>query len=155
MTEPLDDIVDGLNGRVRTLLLALDRQDRLETASRFVGWLEGERRQGRLAGSAREVLLRALRATSDPVNFRLLAMLDPLAPVGIGTLMERLGLDRVAASERVNDLVQAGLAVREMVNDEVRGTPLARGLVGLVERAAAGAGERLAAELPGGGGEES
>ncbi len=155
MTDPLEDIVDGLHGRVRTLLLALDRQDRLETASRFVGWLEGERREGRLAGPAREVLLRALRATSDPLNFRLLAMLDPLAPVGIGTLMERLGLDRVAASERVNDLVQAGLAVREMVNDEVRGTPLGRGLVALVDRAATEAGERLAAELPRGGGEGS
>ena len=97
--DPSKDILDGLTDRVRNLLLALDRQDRLETAEAFVGWLACEREEGRLAEAAREVLLRALRAASDSVNFRLLAGLDPVTLVALPELMQRTGLGRVAASE--------------------------------------------------------
>ena len=143
--DPSKDILDGLTDRVRNLLLALDRQDRLETAEAFVGWLAREREEGRLAEAAREVLLRALRAAGDPVNFRLLTMLDPLEPATLPDLMRETGLSRVAASERVNDLVQAGLAARELIGDQIRGTPLAVGLVAMVEQLAAAAGDQLEA----------
>lgn len=140
-------IVDGLATRVRNLLRSLDRQDRLETAQAFVGWLEKERQEGKLPDDAREMLLRALRVASDPTNYRILGRLDPLVPVEIPELLHESGLERVAVSERVNDLVQAGLAVRELVNDQVRGTALASGLVSLVEGIAHQAGERLAEQL--------
>ncbi len=148
MSDLAESLAAGLAERLRTLLLTLDRQDRLETAAAFVGWLAGEREAGRLPDDARELLLRALKVAGDPVNYRLLAALDPIEPVELPALMEGAGLGRVAASERVHDMAQVGLAVRELVNDEVRGTALGAGLVALVEGAAAGAGERLAAELP-------
>ncbi len=147
MSSEHEAIVDGLAARVRNLLRSLDRQDRLETAQAFVGWLEKERRDGTLPDDARELLLRALRVASDPVNYRILGRLDPLVPVEIPELLRHCGLERVAVSERVNDLVQAGLAVRELVNDQVRGTALAGGVVSLVEGIARQAGERLADQL--------
>lgn len=149
--DPSKDILDGLTGRVRNLLLTLDRQDRLETADAFVGWLDRERSEGRLGEASREILLRALRAAGDPVNFQLLTFLDPLEPVTLPVLMRESGLARVAASERINDLVQAGLAARELIGDQIRGTPLAVGLVSLVEVLAAEVGDRLAAEAFGPG----
>jgi hypothetical protein len=78
-------------------------------------------------------------------------MLDPSTPVELPALMQGTGLDRVAASERVNDLVQVGLAVRDLMGDQIRGTPLAGGLVSLVEGLSAQTGDRLRqalAELP-------
>lgn len=128
---------------MRTLLRALDRQDRLETAQAFVGWLEREAEAGRLPDAARELFLRALRVAGDPVNYRILQLLEPAGTVDLSALVQRTGLDRVAASERVNDLVQVGLAARDLVGDQIRGTPLASGLLGFVEGLAARAGERL------------
>lgn len=142
-----DEIVGGLTDRLRNLVLTLDRQDRLESARVFVGWLGRRREEGALPEDAREVFLRALRAASDPLNFRILEQLDLLAPVELSRLMGSLGLERVALSERVNDLLQAGLAVRELVNDQVHGTALGQGLVTLVHEISRRAGDQLAADL--------
>jgi hypothetical protein len=149
---PREEMLKGLTDRVRTLLRAMDRQDRLETARTFAGWLEAEAEAGRLPDAAREMLLRALRVGADPVNYRILRTLDPSTPVDLPALMQGTGLDRVAASERLNDLVQVGLASRELLGDQIRGTPLTSGLVGLVEGLSARAGEGLRkalTELPG------
>ncbi len=145
--EDLEAIVDGLADRTRTLLRALDRQDRLETAQVFVGWLAGEREHGRLSETAREMLLRALKVAADPINFQILDQLDAIEAVELPTLMERTGLARVAVSERVHDLVQNGLAAREMVGDQIRRTSLAGGILGLVAEVARRTGEQLAEEL--------
>jgi hypothetical protein len=145
--ETLARITQGLRDRLRTLLLALDRRDRLETAQTFVGWLERERAEGNLATDAREMLLRALRVASEPLNYQILSHLDPLESIDLEELMEVTALGRVAASERVNDMVQTGLVVRELVDDQIRGTELAQGLTLLIERIAAEAGKRLAEEL--------
>ena len=146
---PSSRVQQGVVSRLRTLLLALDRQDRLETAAPFVGWLDGERRDGRLQAHAREMLLRALKVASDPVNFAIISSLDTLEPVELPGLMQLTGLERVAVSERVNDLVQTGLAVREMSHDQVRGTDLSQGLVAWIEEIASGCGSQLTAELTG------
>ncbi len=147
MTDDHDLIVDGLAGRVKNLLRVLDRQDRLETAQAFTGWLEGQRQGPGLADASREVLLRALARAGDPVNYRILRRLDPVDAVELPELMAATDLSRVALSERLNDLVQTGLAAREMIGDQIRGTALAAGLVALVEAVAAEAGERLDREL--------
>ncbi len=52
-----------------------------------------------------------------------------------------------AASERVHDLVQAGLASRELIGDQIRSTALGEGLVALIEDLAGKAGKRLSREL--------
>ncbi len=137
----------GLADRLRNLLLALDRQDRLESADAFVGWLAGEIEAERLGIHAREMLLRALKLVADPVNLDLLSRLDPLDAVELPALLESTELDRVALSERLNDLVQTGLASRELVGDQVRSTPLATGLVEWVESIAGLTGARIAEQL--------
>jgi len=81
------------------------------------------------------------------MNFRLLEMLGPLESVGIPEMMAASGLGRVAVSERVNDMVQVGLATREMIDGQIRATPLATGLCAQVRRLAEQSGSRLAAEL--------
>ena len=144
---PYDGILQGLTDRLRTLLRVMDRQDRLETASAFVGWLDGEVAAGRPPDAARELLLRALRVAGDALNYRILGALDPDEGLGVAALMPKTGLDRVALSERVNDLVQVGLAAWDPVGEEVRATPLATGLRALVEMVARRAGDRLGEEL--------
>ena len=145
--EPDDPILEGLVDRAKNLLRALDRHDRLETAGEFAGWLGRQREGTGLADAGREVLLRALKTAGDPLNYEILRRLDPLESVDLPALMRATGLGRVAASERVHDLVQNGLASREMIGDQIRGTALANGLVALVEALAAAAGERLGGEL--------
>ncbi len=140
-------MVGGLTDRARNLLRALDRQDRLETAHTFVGWVTRQSADGQLPESTRELMLRALRTAGDQLNFRLLTLLDPLEGVEVPALMLHVGLGRVATSERVNDLVQAGLASRDMVSDQIRGTALGAGIIALVAETAAAAAARLADEL--------
>jgi len=142
-----DEIARGLADRLRNLLLSLDRQDRLESAQEFIGWLERESDPARLLVDAREMLLRALRVAADPVNFALLRGLDPLEAVELPALLKTSGLERVALSERLNDLVQTGLVSREMVGDHIRSTRLATGLVEWVEDAAGRSAEELATQL--------
>jgi hypothetical protein len=133
----------GVADRTRTLLLTLNRQDRLESADVFVDWLGEACAHRELDAPAREMFLRALRAAGDPINFEILAMLEEFNPVELPAVMERTGLHRVAASERVNDLAQAGLCVREMINDEIRGTTLGVALVALISDVASTAGSDL------------
>ena len=136
-------MVQGLTDRVRQLLRALDRRDRLETAGELFGWLQRERQAGRLPDAAREMLLRALRIAGDAINYQILRHLDPLEAVELPALMAATGLSRVAVSERVHDLVQTGLASREMIGDQIRGTDLGAGLVILVEAVSERAGRRI------------
>jgi hypothetical protein len=141
------DMIEGLVDRGRNLLRALDRQDRLETAQTFVGWLGQQIADGQLAESTQELLLRGLSVAGDPINFRILTRLDPLEGVEVPALMLHTTLGRVAVSERVNDLVQAGLASRDLVSDQIRGTALGAGIVALVNEIAGAAAARLDVEL--------
>lgn len=151
MDRHLDEVVRGLTDRVRTLVLAMDRQDRLETAGEYVGWLADQTETGRLAEVTQEVLLRALRVVSDPINLGMLLRLDAQVAVSTADLVRQTGLTRVAISERVNDLVQAGLATREMIGDEVRSTPLSHGLLDVMGEISDRSAERLAEQLTAGG----
>ena len=134
-------ILAGLVERVRSLLLSLDRRDRLETAGEF-GWLQRQTRE-QLDDIAREMLLRVLRCAGDPVNYRLLQRLDVLNAVNAADLMPETGLDRVALSERLNDLAQVGLISWDMMDGQILGTSLAVGVRALVERIAVQAGGKL------------
>jgi hypothetical protein len=81
--------------------------------------------------TAREMVLRALRAASDPVNDRIMRLLDGGA-VGIRELAGELGLPRPAVWERAGDLVQVGLAERSLEGDRVALTAAGRGMLDLV-----------------------
>ena len=132
----------GLVDRVRGLLLALDRRDRLEDAGELAGWLQQQTRE-QLDDIAREMLLRVLRRAGDPVNYRILGRLDVLNAVNAADLMQDTDLDRVALSERLNDLAQVGLISRDTIDDQIRGTSLAVGVRAVVERMAVEAGGKL------------
>ena len=107
-------ILAGLVERVRGLLLTLDRRDRLETASDSVGWLQRQTRE-QLDSIAQGMLLRVLRAAGDSVNYGILERLDGLNPVNATDLMSETGLDRVALSERLNDLAQVGHSIEDQI----------------------------------------
>jgi DNA-binding transcriptional ArsR family regulator len=135
-------ILAGLVERVQNLLLGLDRRDQLETAGEFVGWLQRQTRE-QLDDIARGMLLRVLRCAGDPVNYRILERLDELNATNVADLMPETGLDRVAVSERLNDLAQVGLISQDVVDGQVRATSLAVGVRALVERIAIQAGGKL------------
>ena len=147
MRDPSQAMLEGLTDRVRNLLRTLDRKDRLETARAFVGWLESEQREQRLPEAAREMLLRALRLASDPINYNILTCLNPEVGLAVSDLMAKLGLARVAVSERLNDLLQVGLVSRELTEDQIRATSLAIGLVEWIENLASQAGQQLDMQL--------
>ena len=90
---------------------------------------------------ARDLVLRALAALADPVNHALLrrlaqsdATLAELAPVA--------ALPRVAVWERVNDLVQVGLARHALEGDRAGLTAAGLALTALVNQLAAGTAEQ-------------
>jgi hypothetical protein len=95
---------------------------------------------GEVLDTGRELVLRALRVMSDPLDYRLLLrLLESDADLeGLGSL---LALPRAAVWERVNDLVQAGLVGRSLEVDRVGLTAAGQALVELVEAIARASAE--------------
>jgi hypothetical protein len=90
--------------------------------------------------AARELLLRGLRTLADPLNYAFARRLSE-GDAGLGELAELSGLPRLSVWERLNDLVQAGLAARSLAGDRAAITAAGRTLVDLVEEAARSAAE--------------
>jgi hypothetical protein len=129
----IDDITSGAWTRLRNLIGALDRVDRLETSSEFDGWLNAlAQDDNALAATIREFLLRALHLASDALNAQLLAFLSANGASTLGALMQVTRLTRVELTERVNELARAGLTVQVLDGDSIEATPLARGILALL-----------------------
>lgn len=127
-------LIEGLWVRFKGLALALHRQDRLETAHDFVGWLEAlPADEAQIADIALSLTLRALHVATDPLNFCILRRLCQDTSVPLAVLMTDTSLSRIPLHERINVLMQAGLAVQELESDDVRATQLTDGVVDLVE----------------------
>ncbi|NIW45102.1 MAG: hypothetical protein GWN30_10170, partial [Gammaproteobacteria bacterium] len=96
----IKNIADGLSGRLRSLVMAQDRLDRLESGS-------GQWRSGfvsdELDESAEFLTLRVMHTTSDPLNFTILQSLATADSLPIPTLMSESGVGRLVLSERLND----------------------------------------------------
>jgi hypothetical protein len=86
---------------------------------------------------------------ADPVNFRVLLELSKDVTTPFADLMAATGLDRLTLGERVNDLIQVGLATKDVETRTVSGTPAAAALLDLVERTRESLIEAMAAEMPG------
>ncbi len=140
MAQGLIELSTALAFRLRDIARTLDRLDRLESGTGE--WLAAQD-DAALAGAAREMALRALRAAADPTNFALLTFLAAHTSAPMGELEKASSLGRLALSERVNDLVQVGLAARNIDTDQVQGTAAGAALVGLIE----GIGEATAKKL--------
>ena len=128
--EYIAHVAGGLAGRLRSLVIALDRLDRLESGSGQ--WLSGFA-EAELEESATALTLRALQTSADPANF---AILNALAgdSQAIDHLIETTGIGRLVLSERLNDLVQVGLATRLIDTDHAQITAAGASLVHLVNQ---------------------
>lgn len=137
MSVDLHLVAKGLGARLADLHAALERYDgfafRPDSAA-------GEPAVDDAPGTdaqadARALVLRALRVVSDPASWALLARLrsGDTTTAALGRLV---GEPRLATWERVNDLVQTGLAARSLDGDRVGLTAAGEGLVDLVEELA-------------------
>jgi hypothetical protein len=133
----------GLGRRLRDLLAALDRLDGFAFRAEVDGGDGRDAADADLPGAAREMVLRALRTASDPVNDRIMRLAVP-DPVEVRTMARELSLPRAAAWERVGDLVQVGLAERSLDGDRMAITAAGRALLELVEELASAALEASA-----------
>lgn len=134
-----EQAADGLWSRFRDIAMALRRLQDFNFAAdgaegRFPErWLEALAKDDAvLAGVGRELVLRAFRAGADAINFDILTHLREEEAVALSELARITRLPPFTLSERVNDLVQAGLAVRVLERDAVSATPLTRGFLGMV-----------------------
>ena len=139
MSDESEQAADGLWSRFRDIALALRRwQDFNFSAEGSEGkfterWLEGLAKDaGALSGVSRELVLRAFRVGADAANFEILTRLRDEEAVVLSDLAQATGLPHFTVSERVNDLVQVGLAVRVLEQDAARATALTRGFLGMV-----------------------
>ncbi len=144
MAQGLNDLSLALAFRLRDIARMLDRLDRLESGTGE--WLASQQ-NGELRAAAMEMTLRALRAAADPTNFALLAFLSAHTSAPVAELEKASGLGRLALIERVNDLVQVGLAGRNIDTDQVQGTAAGAALVGLINSLSEATAKKLAEAL--------
>ncbi len=141
MAQGLNDLSLALAMRLRDIARLLDRLDRLESGTGE--WLASQG-EAALREAAADITLRALRAAADPTNFSILTFLSAHASAPMAELEKSTGLGRLALNERVNDLVQLGLAGRNIDTDHVQGTAAGAALVGLVNNIGEATAKKLA-----------
>lgn len=144
MAQGLADLSTALALRLRDLVRMLDRLDRLESGSG--AWLTSQRPED-LAAASQEMTLRALRLAADPTNFALLGRLAAGVALTTAELEAATGLGRLTLGERLNDLVQVGLAARSVDTDQVQATQAGAALAGLISSISQATAQRLAEAL--------
>ena len=122
----LDDLSSALALRLRDLARMADRLDRLESGTGE--WLKLQRAED-WSAAATEMTLRALRVAAEPTNFAILSFLSTRTTAPPVELEQAVGLGRLAVTQRVNDLIQVGLAARNIDTDQVQGTAAGAALV--------------------------
>lgn len=149
----IDALAEGLWGRLRDTILALRRLETFtfapENSGETTEWLPALLKDPRLLDKvATEVVLRALRTGAEAVNFHILTHLAGGNPVSLAELAEATGLPRLVVSERVNDLVQVGLAGRDLEKDAVVPAPATRGFLDFVKELRRRVTQDAAKQLP-------
>ncbi len=144
MAQGLADLSSALALRLRDIARLIDRLDRLESGTGE--WLASQG-DGALRDAATDMTLRALRAAADPTNFAILTFLSSHTSAPTAELEKASGLGRLALIERVNDLVQVGLAGRNIDTDHVQGTAASVALVGLISNISEATARKLAETL--------
>lgn len=126
---PVPDLMaEGAWTRLRNLIGALDRVDRLETSPEFDGWLKQlQTDEHALEATIREFLLRAVRLAADPINWQILLRLRETNGATLSALLELTHLPRVELAERVNELARAGLTIQTLDEAVIEITPFGRG----------------------------
>lgn len=147
----LDALATGLWSRLRDVVLAEERLERFNFAPDAAAPVpQGDwvRRlatdEAALAGSALDLIQRAMAAGADPLNHRILRLLVAQEqPIPLFELARAAGLPPLSVAERVSELAQVGLATRVLAEGAAAVTPAGSGwvrLLGLVtDRVAAAA----------------
>jgi hypothetical protein len=135
-------IAGGLTGRLRSLVIALDRLDRLESGSGV--WRSGFA-ETELTEAAVALTLRALQTGANPANFAVLKALAVENSQAIDHLIETTGIGRLVISERLNDLVQVGFATRLIDTDHAQITAAGASIVKLIDQIVAKVSEQYLA----------
>ncbi len=97
-----------------------------------------ELRAGEELAAAHDFLLRVLHGISEPLSWNVLAAVvtedgaEDLPAVSIDALTDRLGLPRLAVTERINALIALGLMARDLEHDSVIASPAGAALYDLV-----------------------
>jgi len=144
MAQGLTDLSAALAFRLRDIARMLDRLDRLESGTGE--WL-AKRQSEDWQSAATEMTLRALRVAADPTNYAILAFLSLHASAPVAELENATGLGRLALAERINDLVQVGLAGRNIDTDQVQGTAAGAALTGLINSISRATADKLGEAL--------
>lgn len=129
MAQGLTDLSSALAMRLRDIARMMDRLDRLESGT---GEWVASLKNGELKSAATEMTLRALRVAVDPTNFALLNFLSTHESASTADLEKSVSVGRLAWIERVNDLVQVGLAARNIDTDQTQLTAAGAAVVGLI-----------------------
>ncbi len=140
---PQQDLVDGLWARLRNVLIALDRVDRLETSVEFSDWIQAlQRDDAQMHATARSWVLRVLSVAADPLNYQLLLSLRTDSQT-ISQLMQTAGVTRVELTERIKDLAQIGLLSQAMETSDVQNTSAGDAIVAWIESLNAGVANHM------------
>lgn len=139
----------GLAARFAQRLAGLDRLDALDGRSGPLA--SDELRDDPTARDdvARELVARLLRIGSDARLEPLVRALVSGGAQSVAALTTLAGVSRLALARRLDDLVDAGLAERDLSSDMVAPTPLAAGLTELIDALAAAAAAALGGEPEG------
>jgi hypothetical protein len=144
MPQGLTDLSSALALRLRDIARMMDRLDRLESGT---GKWAASLHNGELKSASTEMALRALRVASDPTNFVLLTFLSTHESASTADLEKSVSVGRLALIERVNDLVQVGLAARNIDTDQIQNTAAGAAVVGLISSISEATAKQLEAEL--------
>lgn len=123
----------GLAAHFAQRLAGLDRLDALDGRSGPLASEELRDQPGTRDDVARELVARLLRVGSDARIEPLVRSLVAGGAQDVATLASAAGISRVALARRLDELVDAGLAARDPSSDTVTPTPLAGGLIDLVD----------------------
>lgn len=141
----IDDLVEGLWRRLRDVIMVAERVETFAFGATETGPATLRLDAAEAEALARDVVVRALRTAGDPLNWSILERAAASAEEGaaLDEAAGALGIPRLVVSERVSELMQAGLAMRALDTDRVHATAAGLALVSLAGVAAAALAERV------------
>jgi len=129
MARGLDTLSHALAVRLRNVARHLDRMDRLESGSGE--WMENQT-PAELESASMQMTLRLFRTVAEPETYAMLAVLAERGTLPVSELQTLSGLDRLSMNERLNDLIQVGLAGLEIDTNHVQVSESGVALIGLI-----------------------
>jgi hypothetical protein len=143
-----DAIAEDLWQQFRLLAMVIDRTDSFvgmtpagaavenlsdeQNSSSWLNTLINNRDE--VKAIAADLVSRTLRTALEPENFAILLKLREQTALSLVDLMQATSLNRLALNERINDLVQVGVVVKDVQTGQVQGTKAAEALVDFIQQ---------------------